>query len=124
MNAQRNAIYGMRRKVLEGQEIERTTLDWLGDVVSNFLDTYVPENGKKEEWNIEGLNNSLSQTFGFKIDTNMPINSETVTEAVKKGVKEIFEKQKIFDGPILRTSSEDDSFAKYRSALEKSPVRD
>ena len=95
MNAQRNAIYGMRRKVLEGQEIERTTLDWLGDVVSNILDTYMPENGKKEDWNLEGLNNSLGQTFGFKIDfETMSVNSETVTDAIKKGVKEVFERQK------------------------------
>ncbi len=94
MNNQRNVIYGMRRKVLEGQEIERTTLDWLGDVVSNLLDTYAPEGGKKEEWSIEGLNNSLSQTFGFKLEDNMPINSETVTEAVKNGVKAVFERQK------------------------------
>ncbi|KHD87437.1 MAG: preprotein translocase subunit SecA [Bdellovibrio sp. ArHS] len=102
MNAQRNAIYGMRRKVLEGQEIERTTLDWLGDVVSNLLDTYAPEGGKKEEWSMEGLNNSLVQSFGFKIDfANMPINSDTVTEAVKKGVKEVFEKQKTSMGPFF-----------------------
>nr|WP_253721028.1 preprotein translocase subunit SecA [Bdellovibrio bacteriovorus] len=102
MNAQRNAIYGMRRKVLEGQEIERTTLDWLGDVVSNLLDTYAPEGGKKEDWSMDGLNNSLVQSFGFKIDfANMPINSETVTEAVKNGVKEVFEKQKSSMGPFF-----------------------
>lgn len=102
MNAQRNAIYGMRRKVLEGQEIERTTLDWLGDVVSNLLDTYAPEGGKKEDWSMDGLNNSLVQSFGFKIDfANMPINSDTVTDAVKNGVKEVFEKQKSSMGPFF-----------------------
>lgn len=95
MNSQRNAIYGMRRKVLEGKDIERTTLDWLGDVVSNLMDTYVPEGGKKEDWSIEGLNNSLAQTFGFKADfQNMPINSETITEAVKSGVKAVYDRQK------------------------------
>lgn len=102
MNQQRNAIYSMRRKVLEGVEIERTTLDWLGDVVSNLLDTYIPENGKKEEWSLDGLNNSLSQTFGFKVDfSNMPISSETVTEAVKKGVKDVFDRQKNSMGPFF-----------------------
>jgi preprotein translocase subunit SecA len=95
MNSQRNAIYSMRRKVLEGQEIERTTLDWLGDVVSNLLDTYIPENGKKEEWSIDGLNNSLSQTFGFKIDmAGKPVNVETVTDAVKGGVRDVLARQK------------------------------
>ncbi|WP_295898804.1 preprotein translocase subunit SecA [uncultured Bdellovibrio sp.] len=102
MNAQRNAIYGMRRKVLEGQEIERTTLDWLGDVVSNLLDTYIPEGGKKEEWSLDGLNNSLAQTFGFKVEfEKMAINSETVTDAVKNGVKEVFERQKSSMGPFF-----------------------
>lgn len=95
MNNQRNVIYGMRRRVLEGQEIERTVLDMLGDVVSNLLDTYVPENGRKEDWSLEGLNNSLTQTFGFKLDLeNMAVNPDTVLEAVKKGVREVYEKQK------------------------------
>lgn len=102
MNSQRGAIYGMRRKVLEGQDIERTTLDWLGDVVSTLLDTYVPENAKKEEWSIEGLNNSLAQTFGFKMDLeNKPVNSETVTDAVKGGVKQVLDRQKSSMGPFF-----------------------
>ncbi|HWU45083.1 MAG TPA: hypothetical protein VN132_16635, partial [Bdellovibrio sp.] len=95
MNNQRNVIYGMRRRVLEGQEIERTVLDMLGDVVSNMLDTYIPENGRKEDWSPEGLNNSLAQTFGFKLDLEkMVVNSENLTEAIKNGVREIYEKQK------------------------------
>lgn len=102
MNAQRNAIYSMRRKVLEGQDIERNTLDWLGDVVSNLLDTYVPENGKKEDWSLDGLNNSLGQTFGFKIDfESMAVNSETVIDAVKKGVRTVFDHQKSSMGPYF-----------------------
>ncbi|MFS4458694.1 preprotein translocase subunit SecA [Bdellovibrio sp. HCB2-146] len=102
MNAQRNAIYGMRRTTLEGQDVDRTTLDWLGDVVSGLLDTYIPENAKKEEWSLDGLNNSLAQTFGFKIDfSTMSVNSETVTEAVKKGVKEVYDRQKTQMGPFF-----------------------
>ncbi|XGC81107.1 preprotein translocase subunit SecA [Bdellovibrio bacteriovorus] len=102
MNQQRNAIYSMRRKVLEGQEIERTTLDWLGDSVSNLLDTYLPEDGKKETWSIEGLNNSLGQMFGFKIDlAGKPVDAEVVTEEVKKGVREVFERQKSSMGPFF-----------------------
>lgn len=102
MNAQRNAIYGMRRRVLEGQEIERTVLDMLGDVVSNMLDTYVPEDGKREEWSIEGLNNSLAQTFGFKLELdNAPVNNETVLEKVREGVKATYERQKSSMGPFF-----------------------
>jgi preprotein translocase, SecA subunit len=95
MNQQRQAIYGMRREVLDGKEVDRKVLDMLGDVVSGLLDTYMPENARKEEWNLEGLNNSLGQTFGFKLDLeNMPISVETVTEGVKSGVKGVYEHQK------------------------------
>ncbi len=102
MNNQRNVIYGLRRKVLEGNEVERTVLDMLGDVVSSFLDTYAPENKRKEEWNLEGLNNSMAQTFGFKLDLGANSwNSESVLEAVKKDVREIYEKQKSSMGPFF-----------------------
>lgn len=102
MNNQRQAIYGMRRRVLEGQEIERTVLDMLGDVVSNLLDTYLPENAKKEDWNLEGLNNNLAQSFGFKLDLEgMPLNSETITEGIKTGVKATYDRQKESMGPFF-----------------------
>lgn len=95
MNQQRNAIYGMRRKVLEGQNIERTTLDWMGEVVSDILDSSIPDGASKEQWNLEGLNNQLAQIFGFKIDfQNVPKDSEALTEAVSQGVKHVFERQK------------------------------
>ncbi len=95
MNMQRNAIYSMRRKVLEGEDIERTVLDMLGDVVSEHLDTYVPEMGKKEEWSLDGLNNSLGQTFGFRIDfSTVPNTNEAITKAVSEGVKIIYDNQK------------------------------
>lgn len=95
MNQQRNAIYGMRRKVLEGNEIERTTLDWLGEVVSDLLDSNLPENAKKEDWNTEGLNTQLAQVFGFKLDfETIPQNQEAITEAVTQGVKHVFDRQK------------------------------
>jgi preprotein translocase subunit SecA len=102
MNNQRNAIYGMRRNLLEGKEVERSVLDMLGDVVSNILDTYVPEDGKKEEFNVDGLNNSLAQTFGFKIDLDgKAVNSEMIIEQVRNGVKAVYDRQKESMGPFF-----------------------
>ncbi len=95
MNQQRKNIYQMRREILEGKEVQETFRDMLSDVVSNLLDTYVPEKAKTENWNTEGLNNSLSLLFGFKLDFGrMPLQSEKITEEIKNQVKDIFEKQK------------------------------
>jgi preprotein translocase subunit SecA len=102
MNNQRNAIYTMRRNLLEGKDVDRSVLDMLGDVVSTILDTYVPETGRREDWNLEGLNNALGQTFGFKLDLdNMTVNSETIIDHVRNGVKEVYDRQKTSMGPFF-----------------------
>lgn len=95
MNQQRHIIYGMRRKILEGEGIERTFLDMLGDLVSAILDTHIPSNVRKQDWNLEGLNTALSQQFGIKIDfaTLPTVNEETITKAVSSAVKEVFDRQ-------------------------------
>ena len=95
MNQQRKNIYQMRREILEGKEVQETFRDMLSDVVSNLLDTYVPEKAKTESWNTEGLNNSLALLFGFKLDFSaLPLQSEKITDEIKTHVKDIFEKQK------------------------------
>ncbi|WP_413289717.1 preprotein translocase subunit SecA [Bdellovibrio sp. HCB337] len=102
MNKQRTVIYRMRRQVLEGNDVERTFLDFLGDVTSGLLDTNVPEMGKKEDWNIEGLNTALTQQFGVRLDLgSISNNSEAITEAVSKAIKETYERQKASMGPFF-----------------------
>jgi len=102
MNRQRTVIYGMRRKVLEGENVERTILDFMGDVTSNLLDTHVPELGKKEDWNLEALNNALSQQFGVRIEMgSLPNSSEALTNAVSAAVKDAYERQKSAMGPFF-----------------------
>lgn len=95
MNQQRHIIYGMRRKVLDNQGIERTYLDMLGDLVSSILDAHIPSNVRKEDWNLEGLNTALAQQFGIKIEfSTLPaINEENITKAVSTAVKEVYDRQ-------------------------------
>jgi preprotein translocase subunit SecA len=96
MNQQRGIIYGMRRQILEGKEIERTTLDMLGDITSSILDTYVPEGVKKDDWNLDGLNTALAQQFGIKVDfsTFPSLDSEKIINTVSKAIKDNFDRQK------------------------------
>jgi preprotein translocase subunit SecA len=102
MNIQRNAIYQMRRDVLDGKDINQLVLEMLADITTNMLDSFLPEGAPKNMWNIEGLNNSLMQSFGFKLD---PAITETtvdqITTEIQKQVKEIYEKQKASMGPYF-----------------------
>lgn len=105
MNQQRNAIYKMRRQILEGKDIERSLLDMLGDVVSVTLDTHMAVDAKKEEWNFEGLNNSLMSHFGFKIELNHSFSAEQVQNEITTRVKKIFDIQKQSMGPFFEQIS-------------------
>jgi preprotein translocase subunit SecA len=96
MNQQRTIIYGMRKQIMTGQNVERTVLDFLGDVTSIILDTHVPAEGKKEDWNLDALNTALAQQFGIKIEfSSFPhLDAEIITDAVGKAVKSVFDRQK------------------------------
>ena len=105
MNLQRNAIYKMRRQILEGAQIERSLLDMLGDVVSVILDTHVPQDAKPQEWNLEGLNTALMEQFGFKIEVNPSMSIEKIQDEITSRVKKIFEHQKQSMGPFFEQIS-------------------
>ncbi len=96
MNQQRTIIYGMRKQIMEGKEVERTVLDFLGDVTSNILDAHIPNDGKKETFNLDGLNTALSQQFGIKIDfESFPrLDAHVITDSVSKAVKDIYDHQR------------------------------
>tara|TARA_B110001454_G_scaffold16145_2_gene14614 strand:+ start:27081 stop:29741 length:2661 start_codon:yes stop_codon:yes gene_type:complete len=95
MNIQRNAIYQMRRNVLEGNEIGTTILEMLGDVTSNVLDVNMPEGAPRDQWNVEGLTVSLSQNFGIRLDPSIYAGTaDQITEAIKAAIKHVYETQK------------------------------
>jgi preprotein translocase subunit SecA len=67
MNQQRTVIYKLRRNIMDLEKIERQCLDFLSEVTSFLLDTYVSEQVKSEKWNLKGLDQAIYQQFGFLI---------------------------------------------------------
>ncbi|NLP36843.1 MAG: preprotein translocase subunit SecA [Firmicutes bacterium] len=52
INEQREVIYNQRRRVLEGENLRDTVLDWIAELLEENLVYYLEE---KEEWNLKGL---------------------------------------------------------------------
>ncbi|MCB0342202.1 MAG: preprotein translocase subunit SecA [Pseudobdellovibrionaceae bacterium] len=96
MNKQRTVVYGLRRQVLGGEDLERLVLDMLGDLTSHILDTYASEESKPEQWDLQGMNTVLNQQFGVTIEfpQNGSLTSEKLTDAVSGAVKQVFDSQK------------------------------
>jgi preprotein translocase subunit SecA len=95
MNQQRLAIYGKRKDILEGKDLERTVLDMMGDVSSSVLDQFVPEDVKPDLWDLKGLNTAVHQQFGIIEDfTAKKWTQGEITEVISKQVKSIYDSQK------------------------------
>ena len=68
MNKQREAVYGLRRQLLEGVEQRELILeDYVGGILSGMLDECAPENKHPDQWNVKGLDEKLVGQFGLSL---------------------------------------------------------
>ena len=68
MNKQREAVYGLRRQLLEGVEQRELILeDYVGGILSNLLDEFAGEKVRPDQWNIKGLDEKLIDHFGLNL---------------------------------------------------------
>jgi preprotein translocase subunit SecA len=68
MNKQREAVYGLRRQLLEGVEQRELILeDYVGGILSGILDEYAPENVHQHQWNVKGMEERVMGQFGFSM---------------------------------------------------------
>ena len=94
MNQQRTAIYTLRKKILRMESIERMILDYLSDVTSDLLDSFVNENIKKELWNLTSLSQSLFKSFGISLEFSDTDSADVITQKVQGEVKQAYDTKK------------------------------
>ena len=69
MNKQREAVYGLRRQLMEGVDQKQLiTDDYLSTILSNILDENIPEKAHPDEWKTEQLFNQVFDVFGARFD--------------------------------------------------------
>ncbi len=101
MNQQRGMVYSLRREVLQDIEVERKVLDMMGDRTSDLLDEYLPDENKKETWDLKGLQVALVKQYGFELELLEEMSSDDITDLVSKAVKLSYEDQKTTIGEIF-----------------------
>jgi len=71
MNKQREAVYSMRRQLLEGVDQREMILeDYVGGVLSGLLDEFAGEKLRQEQWDLKGLESKLIDHFGFQLSAS------------------------------------------------------
>ena len=68
MNKQRQAVYSMRRQLLEGDNQKERILDIVRGILGGFIDQFCPENVRYDQYDLNGLQTAVLNQFGAKLD--------------------------------------------------------
>ena len=70
MNKQREAVYGLRRQLMEGVDQKGlVTDDYVSTILSNLLDQFVPEKAVPDQWKLDELFVGVQEIFGADFRT-------------------------------------------------------
>jgi preprotein translocase subunit SecA len=68
MNKQREAVYGLRRQLLEGVDQKELILeDYVVDILTALMDQFCPVKVHPDDWDIKGLKDAIFTGFGVDI---------------------------------------------------------
>jgi preprotein translocase subunit SecA len=68
MNKQRQAVYGMRRALLEGSDQKDRVMEMVQGIVDQFVDMRCPDDKHPDTWDLATLRNDILTQFGARID--------------------------------------------------------
>jgi preprotein translocase subunit SecA len=107
MNKQREAVYGLRRQLLEGLDQKEYLLDAADRSVLWLLDNYCPKEQRADEWNTKALYTEFWSRFGIdlrphdlKLDPKM---LEPLTDQLKELVHQRYdEREQVWTSERMR----------------------
>jgi len=117
MNKQREVIYEQRRQVLEGESLKDMFFEMAEDVLDDTISIYADEGRHPEDWDMNGLRDSLIRQFSLNItsDNGMvsidggksldkkDINLELLKEAINEALEQKYAKKEAeFGNEMMR----------------------
>ncbi len=104
MNKQREAVYGLRRRLLEGMDQKDLILeDYVSAILGDLMEEYCPAKGHADDWNIKGLKDAVFTRFGvdFLAEGVKPdaLNRQELGDAIFAKLRERYEAKEKLIGP-------------------------
>jgi len=104
MNKQREAVYGLRRRLLEGTDQKDLILeDYVSAILAELIEEYCPAKAHAADWNIKGLKDAVFTRFGVdflaegvKADR---LNRQELGDAIFEKLKERYDAKEKLIGP-------------------------
>jgi len=67
MNKQREAIYGLRRRILEGKDTHEHVVGLVDEIVDWYVESCCEDKNDPDDWNLDSLRLSLAETFALDV---------------------------------------------------------
>jgi preprotein translocase subunit SecA len=104
MNKQREAVYGLRRRLLEGLDQKDLILeDYVSAILGDLMEEYCPPKGHAADWNIKALKDAVFTHFGvdFIAEGVKPeaSNRQELGDAIFEKLKERYDAKEKLIGP-------------------------
>ena len=104
MNKQREAVYGLRRQLLEGVDQKDLILeDYVAGILSDLLDQYAAVKVHPADWDIKGLKDAIFTRFGVDILAEgikpETLNRQELGDAIFEKLKDRYEAKERLIGP-------------------------
>ncbi|MGA9800702.1 MAG: preprotein translocase subunit SecA [Terriglobales bacterium] len=104
MNKQREAVYGLRRQLLEGVEQKELILeDYVSGILSDVMDQFCGVKVHPDNWDIKGLKDSIFTRFGVDILAEgikpESMSRQELGDAIFEKLKERYDAKEKLIGP-------------------------
>jgi preprotein translocase subunit SecA len=104
MNKQREAVYGLRRRLLEGMDQKDLILeDYVSAILGDLMEEYCPPKTHADDWNIKALKDAVFTRFGvdFLAEGVKPevLNRQELGDAIFEKLKERYDAKEKLIGP-------------------------
>ena len=104
MNKQREAVYGLRRRLLEGMDQKDMILqDYVSAILGELLEQYCPVKAHADDWDIKALKDAIFTRFGvdFVAEGVKPatLNRQELGDAIFDKLKERYDAKEKVIGP-------------------------
>jgi preprotein translocase subunit SecA len=107
MNKQREAVYGLRRQILQGVEQKQLIVDdYVESILGDLLDEYAPERKHPDEWDFKELKNQIFTRFGVDLAaegvTLENLNRQELGDAIFAKLKQRYDAKEALLGDSMR----------------------
>jgi preprotein translocase subunit SecA len=102
MNKQRESIYGLRHRILEGRDLKQKAYEMIDQLVKSHLDIFIPE--KSSKWDIDGLNKAITEMLPVDLSNLSQYKDRAgIRGALEKLLKDAYEaKEQYVGGEAMR----------------------